>query len=65
MSVSVPPWSRLAVGFDWLPSRSTACIVIWSDDDDNADNDDDANDDIDDDDDDLEFLIGCQVGQQC
>ena len=27
VSVSVPPWSRLAVGFDWLPSGSTACIV--------------------------------------
>ena len=27
VSVSVPPWSRLAVGFDCLPSGSTACIV--------------------------------------
>ena len=72
VSVSVPPWSRLAVGFDWLPSGSTACIVNRSDvnDDDDDDDDDDDNDDDNDDnyyddhDDVVDVLIGCQVGQQ-
>ena len=59
VSVSVPPWSRLAVGFDCLPSGSTACIVNRSDvnDDDDDDDDDDNDDDNDDNDNNGETMM--------